>query len=409
MKRELIVTKRGVLVLTVISFLVALYSLKSFYSLNINRGSGISNLQRIYNIQSSNAKLKLKLSNARYHYLITNYEDSIKSYIHTIELNPVLVKAWIGISELLIDEKKNNEAFSILQNLKNNNPHANKLHWDISLLLIKINEYDLAVKTLINVAENNIWKRSDIFRVFDKLQIDKKVLIDKLKNTNLMSSYLDHLLSNRLVNESTYLWDFMANNNIAVDTNVIDKYIEFLINNDLFNEAYSIWIEGVSDANSDNLIWNGDFEFDIENSGFNWRIRSLSEVDISIDTENFFTGNKSLKIEFNGKKNINFNHIKKHIPIDEGSNYSLSYTYSSKDITTKSGVFWELRCNDNKLLAKSDMIVGSSKWVKNKIEFSTGKDCKGMSLILKRIPIRKLDSKISGTVWFDDFRLNTLN
>jgi len=41
-----------------------------------------------------------------------------------------------------------------------------------------MNEYKLAIKTLINVAENNYWKRDDAFNIFDKLQIDKKYLID---------------------------------------------------------------------------------------------------------------------------------------------------------------------------------------------------------------------------------------
>jgi hypothetical protein len=409
MKRELIVKKRGVLVLTAISLFVVFNTLKSVYTLNIDRSKGISNLERTSKVQSSNAKLKLKLSNAKYIFLVSDYKDSLRNYTNTLELNPVLIQAWLGISELLIDENKKNEALAILQHVKSITPYSNYVHWDLSLLLLRINENELAIKTLITVAENNYWQRDDVFRIFDKLQIDKKYLIDNLKSGDLISSYLEHLLSNGLVNESTYLWDFMASNNIAIEQNIRNKYIEFLIWKNMFKQAYSIWSEGHDNIEVDNLIWNGDFEYEIENKGFNWRISNIEEVDIEIDNEKFYSGSKSLKLVFNGKKNINFYHVKKHIPVEQGKSYSLSYAYSSRDVTTKSGVFWELKCNDSKLLNKTDVILGSNKWKRNEFEFETAEDCEGVSLVLRRNPIRKLDSKISGAVWFDDLRLKALN
>ena len=133
------------------------------------------------------------------------------------------------------------------------------------------------------------------------------------------------------------------------------------------------------------------------------------EVDIEIDNESYYSGSKSLKVVFNGKENINFHHVKKHIPLDGGKKYSLSYAYSSKDVTTKSGVFWEIKCNNSKFSIKTDVILGSSEWKRNVLEFESASDCEGISLVLKRNPIRKLDSKISGTVWFDDLRLSALN
>jgi len=379
------------------------------YTLNFNKSKGISNLERKSGIQSSNAKYKLKLSNAKYHFLLDGFEDSLRNYTNTLELNPVLVPAWLGISELLIDENKKHEALSILQFIKTITPYSNDVHWDISLLLLKINENELAIETLINVAENNYWKRDDVFRIFDKLQIDKKIIIDNLKDGILISDYLDHLLSNGFLNESNYLWDLMANSRIDIDEKIKTRYIEFLIRNNMLKKAYSIWSKGYSNIEVENLIWNGDFEYEIENEGFNWRISSLKDVDIEIDNENYYSGNNSLKLEFNGKKNINFHHVKKHIPLDKGKSYSFSYAYSARDVTTKSGVYWELKCNNSRLSIKSDVLLGSSTWQRKELEFKTPEDCEGVSLVLRRNPIRKLDSKISGTVWFDDLRLNALN
>lgn len=409
MKRELIIKKRGVLVLTVISLFVVFNTFKNVYTLNIHKGKSISSIERRSNIQSSNAKLKLKLSNAKYHFFLSDYKDSLRNYTNTLELNPVLVPAWLGISELLIDENKRNEALLVLKYLKSITPYSNDVNWDISLLLVRMNEYKLAIKTLIDVAENNYWKRDDAFRIFDKLQIDKKFLVDNFKSGSLLSSYLDHLYSHGSIDDSIYVWDFMTKNNILVEENIRNKYVEFLIRNNMLKQAYSIWSESYEDVGMNNLVWNGDFEYEIENKGFNWRISTIKEVDIEIDNESYYSGSRSLKVVFNGKENINFHHVKKHIPLDGGKKYSLSYAYSSKDITTKSGVFWEIKCNNSKFSIKTDVILGSSEWKRNVLEFESASDCEGISLVLKRNPIRKLDSKISGTVWFDDLRLSALN
>jgi len=315
MKRELIVKKRGVLVLTVISLFVVFNTFKNVYTLNIHKGKDISSIERRSNIQSSNAKLKLKLSNAKYHFFLSDYKDSLRNYTNTLELNPVLVPAWLGISELLIDENKKNEALLVLKYLKSITPYSNDVNWDISLLLVRMNEYKLAIKTLIDVAENNYWKRDDAFRIFDKLQIDKKYLIDNFKGGTLLSSYLDHLLSKGFIDESSYLWDFMAKNNIFVEQNIRNEYVEFLIRINMLKQAYSIWSESYEDEGMNNLVWNGDFEYEIENKGFNWRISTIKEVDIEIDNESYYSGSRSLKVVFNGKENINFHHVKKHIPL----------------------------------------------------------------------------------------------
>ncbi len=408
MKRELIVTKRGVLVLTVVSIFITLYSFYLFYSININRNRGLSNLQRISDIQSSNAKLKLKLANAKYHYLITNYDDSLKNYINTLKLNPLLSRAWIGLCELLIDQNKYDQAYAILKHLKSNTPHA-KLHWEIGLLFIRINKYDSAVDTLIGVAEIDIWKRDDVYKTINRLEIDYEDLVIKLNNVNLIPSYFQYLLKSGMVEQIDTLWNYIVRNNIVVDKDTKSKYIEFLIYNKMISKAFYLWSQNTKDVNVEDIFWNGDFEHELQNTGFDWRIQNTKDVEINVDSSNYYSGNKSLRLQFKGSGNLSFEHIKKYIPLKHGKYYNLSYAYSSRDITTKSGVFVELRCENGQPLATGDMILGSNEWTKHSINFSAGDRCSGMSLAIRRNPIRKLDSNISGTVWFDDFKLDVIN
>ncbi|NIU87847.1 MAG: hypothetical protein GWN56_11380, partial [Nitrosopumilaceae archaeon] len=141
-----------------------------------------------------------------------------------------------------------------------------------------------------------------------------------------------------------------------------------------------------------------------------WRIKNTIDADIQIDDVNKYSGAYSLMVGFSGKKNINFHHVSKYIPVKADTKYSLSYNYMSKNITTKSGVYWELRCNKSRLNTRTDAIIGSNSWKKDVLVFETNNECDdGINLILRRNPIKKLDSKISGTLWLDNVRLEALN
>ena len=51
------------------------------------------------------------------------------------------------------------------------------------------------------------------------------------------------------------------------------------------------------------------------------------------------------------------------------------------------------------------MINGTHDWGTEMIEFSPPEGCEAVVVRLRRKPSRRFDSKISGTVWLDDFRL----
>lgn len=409
MRRELIVKRQGVLVLIATSFLIVLYTAYNVYNLNIYKGSSVSNLKRRLSIQNSNALLKLRLTNANYHFYSYDFENSLKDYTDTIELNPVLRQAWLDITEPLLNENRSEDALLIIKYIKSITPYSNDLHWDLGLQLVRINEQELAVNTLVEVVQNNYWKRAHVFILFDKLDVNKKYIIERLGSFELLKAYLEHLISKRYTTDALYLWENMANKHDDLDENLKDRFVEFLISQNKYKYASDIWHKGNKELHGTNLIWNGDFEYDIENKGFDWRLTNTREANIEIDRIERYSGENSLKIEFNGEKNINFHHVKKYIPVEPETEYLLSYAQKNSDITTKSGVYVEIMCGNSRVTTKTEDVSGSSPWIKKEKLFATESGCEGVMIQLKRDPVRKLNNKISGTVWFDDISLEAIH
>ena len=137
--------------------------------------------------------------------------------------------------------------------------------------------------------------------------------------------------------------------------------------------------------------------------GLDWRIGKPEGADIDFDYGNKTRGDRSVKITFSGKSNIDFNHVSQTVPVDPDSNYLLTSDISTRDITTRNGVRWEVYCNG--MNEFSETYTGTIDWTTARISFITPHDCNVIHLRLRRIKSRKLDNLISGEAWIDNVNL----
>jgi hypothetical protein len=61
------------------------------------------------------------------------------------------------------------------------------------------------------------------------------------------------------------------------------------------------------------------------------------------------------------------------------------------------------------LYKAGEMMTGSSGWRENIIEFDTPVGCHAAVVRLRRRPSMHFDSKISGSIWIDNFRLEKID
>jgi hypothetical protein len=54
------------------------------------------------------------------------------------------------------------------------------------------------------------------------------------------------------------------------------------------------------------------------------------------------------------------------------------------------------------------MIKGTNLWQTETLEFTPPEECNAVVVRLRRLKSRRFDSKIAGTLWLDDFKLEKL-
>jgi len=407
MRRELKVKTAEALVLVIVSITLLIYQIKqiSFYRLREKQAYSTELKSSYYR---TSVESKLELARIRHYFLYSDFNSSFKLYENTLELNPVYLQAWISLTDLLIDNRLDNEARKILFYLDRITGLSLKELWDISIAALRLNEVDLAVRNIALFCRGEPfyeWNRA--YYILEKLDNGMELFI-KYADDQSIVNYFKYTISADSYDHTLHLWNYINKSDMDISNELVLDYVDYLISHNNLDKAYSIWsgLYTVEGKERDNHIWNGGFESDIINKGFDWRVKNVSGVDVNIEDETQFSGKNSLKITFDGEENINYGNVSVVIPIKGGSNYVFEYAYRSSNITTGSGLYIELSCIDSsKSLVKTDMILGNNNWKKQKMIFNLNNDCSGILLALRRDSINKLDSKIKGAIWLDDFKL----
>jgi hypothetical protein len=228
----------------------------------------------------------------------------------------------------------------------------------------------------------------------------------KILDKSNRGAYLKWLMHWERVAESRLVWQHLWADK-AVKDEILLKYIDFLLSTKYVHEAAAIWrmhtgTEGMT---------NSSFEYKISGKGFDWRV-GREENGYWRFRQTQSEGRKhtiGAKITFFGKSNLDFYHLYQIIPVRAKTRYRLTYWWRGLRLDTDQGPFLELSgygCKD--FYARGPVLLGSSNWREERIEFTVSPGCQAVKLRLRRMPSNRFNNKIHGTLWLDDFTIKSI-
>ena len=221
-----------------------------------------------------------------------------------------------------------------------------------------------------------------------------------------LGDYLEWLIYWSMAEESLTVWQAMNKINTP-DKEKALQYAHFLLNNKHIITAMDIWKKYTGSEG----LTNPGFEKEITGQGFDWRHWGEEDGNWELKRANYeaVEGGFALIITFNGRENISFYHVYQIFKVDPQSKYRLTYAWKSRGITTDQGPFIEIYGYDNDgLYLTGPMITGTQGWHEVSLEFDTPKGCRAAVVRLSRRPSNRFDSKIRGSLWLDNFRVEKI-
>lgn len=177
--------------------------------------------------------------------------------------------------------------------------------------------------------------------------------------------------------------------------------------------ARDLWIGIVGgDRRVDRLIWNGGFENERRKDflQFDWVINHSEYARIGIESGPAHSGNRSLKVAFTGRDTTRLDgEIKQTLLLAEGRRYRLRLFIKADSFESPSGPRIVIldSATSNVIASSAPLGTGSYDWQPVTIEFTAPRALSAY-VTVRRKPEFAYDDPTRGTVWLDDFTLESL-
>lgn len=189
--------------------------------------------------------------------------------------------------------------------------------------------------------------------------------------------------------------------------------INDLIRESRINEAHQVWQEALrrstwpDSASNTSVLFNGGFEHDFLNGGFDWRELPFRGASYDLDSSVLHSGHQSLRITFDVTANINFQHIFQYVYVASHQRYQFLAYIRTEGIPAGNGFQFDIfdPRHPEELQILTPALTANNGWTPERVDFESGADTQMLEILLRRAPEPVFDDQLRGIVWVDDVSL----
>ena len=329
-------------------------------------------------------------------------ETATKFFRRAVTEDVLLLDGWLRLAEAEATIGRKEKAVQILEFTINRTKNVYRWKWPQMLLARELGMEEVIYRNANYLLSLDVLEQDTLQFLHTYFGGNAADVVAILEQKHL-EDYLEWLIYWSMVEESLKVWQAMNKISTPQKEKAL-QYAHFLLNNKHIITAVDIWKKYTG---SDGLT-NPGFEKEITGQGFDWRYWGEEDGNWELKRVNYESveGGYALRITFNGRENISFHNVYQIFKVDPQSKYRLRYAWKSRGITTDQGPFIEIYGYDSDgLYLTGPVITGNQGWHEGSLEFDTPENCQAAVVRLCRRPSSRFDSKIRGTLWLDDFRL----
>jgi hypothetical protein len=328
-------------------------------------------------------------------------EQASMHFRQAVQQDPLFVDAWLRLAQSEAALGKKARAQAIASFTADMIGPVSYRKWQQLVLLKELQMPALLKRTANDLLYLKVLTQDTLQLLHAHFKADTQAVLSVLEPP-YQEQYLDWLMRWQMTDESLQVWESMSAQTLP-EAAVALRLVDFLLGQKRVEPSAAIWRKytGYED------LTNPGFEAALTGRGFDWRSENKTDHwTIQRVREPVQQAQHSLQIVFNGQQNILFHHLAQIFPATPATHYRLVYSWKSHEITTDQGPFVEIFGFDGQgLYAAGPAITGTHDWHEVSIAFRMPETCRAAIVRLHRKPSNRFDSKIRGSLWIDDFRL----
>ncbi len=355
-------------------------------------------------------------------YWQSNFKDpdaarAVRSYLAALSLNPASSEIWLDLATAYESEANLIAARDAFLNAKKAYPLSAEVAWQYGNFLLRQGEHEPAFIEMRLAVAADPKRAAKAFSSSLRTGSNIETILDRVLPP-LSEAYLDVIWDQTTdghTENAFKVWDRLASLRPRISLRDSFSLVGALMAERRIAEASRVWDQavlfaGLADVQSPpgSILWDGGFESGVTGGGFSWLLpEAFRGVQLGIDTQEKHAGNRSLRLTFNGKFNINFAGVCHYVPVHPSTAYRFSAWVRTRTLTTDQGVRFQLHSlgTQDTSTAVTSEVHGTAPWTRIELPWSAAKDVQEVQVCLARFPSEEAENKIQGTAWVDDVAL----
>ena len=351
-----------------------------------------------------------------------NLEDpdaqrAIRFYLSALSLNPLSSETWLDLATAYESESDLLPARDAFLHAKTVYPLSAEVSWRYGNFLLRQGELDPAFTEMRHAVEADPTRAAEAFSRSLRAGSSIETALDRVLPP-VAEAYLDVIrdqIADGHTGNALKVWDRLASLRPRISLYDSFSLVGALLTESRIAEAGRVWdqavlFSGLADLQSPpgSVLWDGGFESGVAGGGFSWLLSGgIGDVQIGFDTQEKHSGNRSLRLIFDGKSNLNFAGVCHYVPVRPSTAYRFSAWVKTRSLGTDQGIRFQLHSLGTRdtSSALTRELHGTAPWTLIDLPWTSGKDVHQLQVCLVRFPSDEAQGKIQGTAWVDDVAL----
>ncbi|HEV1995952.1 MAG TPA: hypothetical protein VGR03_16585 [Candidatus Acidoferrum sp.] len=346
-----------------------------------------------------------------------NAARAIRSYLSALSLNPASSETWLDLATAYESEANPVAARDAFLHAKKVYPLSADVSWRYGNFLLRQGEREPAFTEMRLAVVADPKRAAEAFSRSLRAGSSIETTLDRVLPP-ISEAYLDVIWDQTTdghTGNALKVWDRLASLHPRFSLYDSFSLVGALMTEKRIAEASRVWDQAVLFAGLSDLqgppgsvLWDGGFESNVTAGGFSWlHSEGFRGVQIGMDTQEKHSGNRSLRLIFDGKSNINFTGVCHYVPARPSTAYRFSAWVRTRALTSDQGIRFQLHSlgTQDTSTAVTSEVHGTAPWTRIELPWSSGKDVQELQVCLVRFPSQEAENKIQGTAWVDDVAL----
>ena len=342
-----------------------------------------------------------------------NSDGIIRLYESATHLSPQNAAYWADLGSAYEWAGRTDDALRALNRAQELFPNSPDINWRLANFYVRARKTPEGLRALRTVLLGDSASRRDVFLLATNATRDNAAILDEMlpPSAAIFIDFLNFRIAAGETDAAEQVWHRLVELSLSFDLRQSFPYLDGLIRQREIEPLAEAWsflgarfpTEIGPRISRENAIANGSFELEALNGGLDWRVAPVEGARVSTDSQEFSDGVRSLRIDFDGTRNLDYGQVFQYVLVKPDTRYQFSGDMRVEGITTDSGPRFEVfdSYDMGKLSYSTENLPGTSGWLTRRIQFKTNRDTRLLIIRVARSMSHKFDSRIAGSVWID--------